>query len=55
MGSEKMQSLLAQTLLGDHEGKGAWAAVSALRLDGNREVFEQSRPPYKREDFAKLG
>src|ERR1700722_20941545 len=40
MDSEKIQSLFAQTLVGDYESEEAWAAVSALRMDGNREIFE---------------
>ena len=30
--------LLAQTLLGDYESEEAWAAVSALRMDGSHEI-----------------
>ena len=40
MDSEKIQSLFAQTLVGDYESEEAWAAVFALRMDGNREIFE---------------
>lgn len=40
MDSERMQYLFAQTLLGDYEGGEAWAAVSALRMDGSRAVFK---------------
>lgn len=40
MDSEKMQTLFAQTLLGDYEDEEGWAAVSVLRLDGSREIFE---------------
>ena len=40
MGSEKTQSLFAQTLVGDYESKEAWAAISALRRGGSREIFE---------------
>jgi hypothetical protein len=40
MDSENIQSLFGQTLYGDYESEEAWAAVSALRLDGSREIFE---------------
>jgi hypothetical protein len=40
MDSEKIQSLFAQTLVGGYESEEAWAAASALRMDGNREIFE---------------
>lgn len=60
MDSQKMQSLFAQTLLGDYEGEEAWAAVSALRMDGSREVFEyaaawcQTDDPLKRARAAAI-
>lgn len=42
MDSEKIQVLFEQTLLGDYESEEAWAAVSALRMDGSREIFEKA-------------
>ena len=42
MDSEKIQSLFAQTLLGDYENEEAWEAVSALRMDGSHEIFEHA-------------
>jgi HEAT repeat protein len=42
MDSEKIQILFAQSLLGDYESDDAWTAVSALRMDGNREIFESA-------------
>lgn len=35
-----MQSLFAQTLVGDGDNEEAWEAVSGLRAAGNREIFE---------------
>lgn len=40
MDSEKIKILFAQTHLGDYESEEAWAAVSALRMDGSREIFD---------------
>ena len=40
MNTSEVEALFAQTLLGDYEDDGAWAAVSALRQDGSREIFE---------------
>jgi HEAT repeats len=34
--------LFARTLLGGYEGEDAWEAVSALRQDGSREIFERA-------------
>jgi HEAT repeat protein len=42
MDSEQIQTLFARTLLGDYESEEAWAAVSALRMDGSRAVFERA-------------
>jgi hypothetical protein len=35
-----MENLFARTLLGDYEGDDAWEAVSALRRDGSRDIFD---------------
>jgi len=40
MTSSEIQRLFEQTLLGDYEDKEPWDAVSALRSNGNREIFE---------------
>ncbi|MEQ1885532.1 MAG: HEAT repeat domain-containing protein [Bryobacteraceae bacterium] len=40
MNSDEVHSLFAQTLLGDCASELAWAAVSALRMNGSRDVFE---------------
>ena len=42
MNTFEVDALFAQTLLGDYEGEPAWEAVSKLRLDGSREIFERS-------------
>jgi HEAT repeat protein len=42
MDSTEIEALFAQALLGDYEGEEAWAAVSALRRDGSREIFERA-------------
>ncbi|MGI9072819.1 MAG: HEAT repeat domain-containing protein [Bryobacteraceae bacterium] len=42
MTTPEAEALFAQTLLGDYEGEDAWAAVSALRLDGSRQIFERA-------------
>ena len=42
MDSEKTQILFAKTLVDDYESEEAWAAVSALRRDGSREIFEHA-------------
>jgi HEAT repeat protein len=53
MDSEKIQGLLAQTLLGDYESEDAWAAVSALRRDGSREIFEYAAAWCRSDDSIK--
>jgi hypothetical protein len=40
--TSEVEALFAQTLLGDYEGEDAWAAVSVLRQDGSREIFEHA-------------
>lgn len=40
MNTSEVEALFAQTLLGDYEDDGAWAAVNSLRQDGSREIFE---------------
>jgi predicted nucleic acid-binding protein len=40
MDTEEVSSLFVQTLTGDPESEEAWSAIRALRLDGNREIFE---------------
>jgi HEAT repeat protein len=42
MNSSEMEAFFAQALLGDYEDEAAWAAVHALRQDGNREIFERA-------------
>jgi hypothetical protein len=42
MNTSEIEALFAQTLIGAYEDDGAWAAVSALRQDGSREIFEYS-------------
>src|SRR6266581_2731918 len=42
MNTSEVEALFAQTLLGDYEGEDGWMAVSVLRLDGSREVFEHA-------------
>ena len=42
MTTSEVDELFAQTLLGDYEGDDAWTAVSALRQDGSREIFERA-------------
>ncbi len=54
MNTSEVDALFAQTLIGDYEGEGAWAAVHGLRQDGSREIFKraaawcQSDDPLKR-------
>jgi HEAT repeat protein len=38
----EIDALFARTLLGGYEGDDAWEAVSTLRQDGSREVFERA-------------
>ena len=40
MTSERMHELFNQTLLGEYEDDAPWDAVSELRSNGSREVFE---------------
>jgi HEAT repeats len=40
MTSLEIQRLLDETLLGDYDDEEPWGAVSALRRNGNREIFE---------------
>jgi hypothetical protein len=42
MNTSEMEAHFAQTLLGDYEGETAWAAVTAFRQDGSREIFERA-------------
>jgi hypothetical protein len=42
MDTPEVEMLFAQTLLGDYESEGAWAAVTALRQDGSRAIFEHA-------------
>jgi HEAT repeat protein len=53
MDSEKIQILFAQTLLEDYESEEAWAAVSALRMDGSREIFEHGAEWCRSDDPVK--
>src|SRR5712692_6004406 len=60
MNTSEVEALFVQTLLGDYEGEDGWTAVSALRLDGSREVFEHaaawclSNDPLKRARAAAI-
>jgi hypothetical protein len=42
MKTSEVEALFAQTLLGEYEGDNAWAAISTLRQDGSREIFERA-------------
>jgi hypothetical protein len=42
MNTSEIEALFAQTLLGDYEGDDAWSAVSTLRQNGSRDVFERA-------------
>ncbi len=42
MNTAEVEALFAQALLGDYEGEAPQAAVSALRQDGSREIFEHA-------------
>jgi HEAT repeat protein len=42
MDSLKVNELFEQTLAGDYDDDTSWAAVTQLRLNGNREIFLQS-------------
>ena len=39
MDTLRAEALFAQTLVGDYEAEDGWIAVSALRSDGSREIF----------------
>jgi HEAT repeat protein len=60
MNTSEIEALFAQTLLGDYEGDDAWAAVSTLRQNGSRDVFEraatwcQAHDPRKRARAADI-
>jgi hypothetical protein len=40
MNTSEVEALFARTLLGGYEGEDAWTAVSELRQNGSREIFE---------------
>ena len=42
MTTEEIDKLFADTLLGDYDDDAPWAAVSQLRLNGNRYIFEKA-------------
>jgi HEAT repeat protein len=42
MTTEEIEKLFAETLLGDYDDDAPWAAVSRLRLNGNRYIFEKA-------------
>jgi hypothetical protein len=42
MQPSEVETLFAQTLLGDYEGEDAWTAVFALQRDDSREIFEHA-------------
>ena len=42
MNSSKIESLFAQTLLGDYDADAPWDAVRALQNTGSREVFDEA-------------
>ncbi len=42
MDKAEVDALFAQTLRGEYDGEDAWAAVSALRQAGDREIFEHA-------------
>ena len=42
MDASETEALFAQTLLGDYDDEAPWTAVSALRRDGSREIFERA-------------
>lgn len=39
MDAREVEALFAQTLVGDYEGEDGWKAVTALRQDGSRDIF----------------
>src|SRR3954465_2028968 len=53
MDSEKTQILFAKTFVDDYESEEAWAAVSALRMDGSHEVFEHAAAWCRSDDALK--
>jgi HEAT repeat protein len=53
MTSYEMQQLFNQTLLGDYDDEAPWDAVSALRSDGNREIFETAAAWFRETDPMK--
>lgn len=60
MDMTEVEALFAQAVLGDPEGEEAWAAVSALRRHGSREIFDYaaawclSEDPLKRARAADI-
>ena len=60
MTSEDIQQLFRQTLLGEYEDEAPWEAVSKLRSNGSREIFEiaarwlQENEPLKRARAAAI-
>jgi HEAT repeat protein len=42
MNTSEVERLFARTLLGGYEGDDAWEAISTLRMDGSREIFEHA-------------
>jgi HEAT repeat protein len=60
MTSSETKRLFDRTLVGDYEDDGAWDAVSALRSDGDREIFEiaaqwlKAKEPLKRARAAAI-
>jgi hypothetical protein len=60
MTSEDIQQLFKQTLLGEYEDEAPWEAVSKLRSNGSREIFEiaarwlQEDEPLKRARAAAI-
>lgn len=53
MTSPEIQAFFEQTLLGDYDDEKAWAAVSALRVGENREIFERAAEWCQSEDPLK--
>jgi HEAT repeat protein len=42
MTTEEIETLFAATLIGDYDDDAPWAAVKALRRNGNREIFDSA-------------
>src|ERR1700691_3976252 len=42
MSSSEIEALFARTLIGDHDDDESWQAVTELRLNGSREVFDRA-------------